>query len=357
MIPYWILLSIPAWFALNSSRPVTVPDRNWPLYWKLMFVLLVLMIGLRHDVGGDWGNYLRELEFLPYESVQEAIVAGDPAYSLLNLLAVQSGYGMYVVNTVCAVVFAWGLVAFCRIQPRAWLALTIAVPYLVIVVAMGYSRQGVAIGLGMLGLVALTERKVLRFTIFIFLAAAFHKSAVILMPLAALAATKNRWLTIMWAVLLSGVMYIVFLQESVEHFEVNYLEAEYESFGAAIRIAMNAVPAVLFLLWRKHFAMSMADRKFWTWIALIALGFMVLLQVSPSSTAVDRVGLYIIPLQLVVLSRLPEVLGRSSGSGNKGLVLSVIVYSFLVQFIWLFYAIHAYLWLPYQFYPWVLIRQ
>lgn len=74
--------------------------------------------------------------------------------------------------------------------------------------------------------------------------------------------------------------------------------------------------------------------------------------VSPSSTAVDRIALYWIPLQLFVLSRLPNALGRYAGK-NLLWVFAVIAYSAAVHFIWLLYADTAFAWLPYQFYPWV----
>jgi len=307
------------------------------------------MIGLRHEVGGDWWNYLGHIEMVA-APLQEALSEGDPAYSLLNWLAAETGLGVYFVNTVCAVLFAWGLVAFCRAQPRPWLALVVAVPYLVTVVAMGYTRQGTAIGLAMLGLVALSDRKTLRFVVFVVLAAAFHKSAVILMPLAILAGTKRRIWTAFWVGLSSLLFYVLLLQESVEVLKINYLEAEYQSQGAAIRVAMNAVPAVLFLWFRRRFVMPQEERTFWIWMSLVALVFVVLLAVLPSSTAVDRVALYWIPLQLFVLSRLPDAIGKPNGL-NSLLVKGVVAYSAAVLFVWLFFADHAFAWLPYQFYP------
>ena len=90
-------------------------------------------------------------------------------------------------------IFAIGLVFFCRNLPRPWLALAVAVPYLVIVVAMGYTRQGVALGLAMLGLVALGKKGTGWFVFWVMLAATFHKTAVLLLPLAALAAAHNRF--------------------------------------------------------------------------------------------------------------------------------------------------------------------
>ena len=103
---------------------------------------------------------------------------------------------------------------------------------------------------------------------------------------------------------------------------------------------MNAMPAILFLLFRRKFVMPQAERAFWTWMSLGALGFVVLLVVSPSSTAVDRLALYWIPLQLFVLARLPNAIGKPNGL-NSTLVYGVVAYSAVVLFVWLFFAIHA----------------
>lgn len=359
MWPYLLLFLLPAYRAVSNLRPQSLkvqaaPSASWPGWWWVMFGALVLMVGLRHEVGTDWGNYLGILNFAADASFQEAMTRSDPAYMALNWLAVETGLGMYLVNTVCAALFAWGLVAFCRTQPRYWLALTVAMPYLITVVAMGYNRQGVAIGLAMLGLVALGQRRILRFVLWLTLAAAFHKSALVLLPLAALAGTERRVFTLLWLAVAGVLLYVLLLQEAVDRLTALYVDRELASSGAAIRVAMNALPAAVFLLLRKRFHLEPAQRRFWTWMALGALAFVVLLKVSPSSTAIDRVALYWIPLQLFVWSRLPEALGGSIGA-KAVWVYAVVAYSAAVLLVWLLFASNAKAWLPYQFYPWSLL--
>ena len=342
--------------ARKRVKSAATPSVNWPTIWRIMFVVLVLMIGLRHQVGGDWYNYASNFITVSRYSYEEVLKLGDPGYNLLTWSAARYNFGMYFVNTTCAVIFAWGLVTFCLAQPRSWLALTVAIPYMVIVVAMGYTRQGVSIGLGMLGLVALSDRKMLTFAFFIVIAASFHKTAVILMPLAALANSKNRWISIAWVGLFSIVLSYLFLQESVDALKVSYIDVQIQSAGAAIRVFMNAIPAGLFILFRQRFEMAKCEKSFWIWMSLIALAFVVWLQISSSSTVVDRMALYFIPLQIFVFSRLPDTMGSLAGN-NRLWVQLVVAYCALVQFIWLFYAVNAGSWLPYQFYPWVLLTQ
>jgi len=353
MFLYWLIFLLVAWSAVTRLRPVQSQAVRWSGSWHAVFWLLVLAIGLRHEVGGDWGAYVEHIERVTNAPLQESLsFSKDPAAGLLNWFAAETGLGIYFANTICAALFAWGLLAFCRAQPRPWLAMVVAVPYLVTVVAMGYTRQSTAIGLVMLGLVALANRKTLRFVMIVALAATFHKSAVILMPIALLVGTKRKIWAAIWVGLFTVLFYVLLLADSVELLQKNYIEAEYNSQGAGVRLAMNAMPAILFLLFRRKFVMPQADRVFWTWMSLGALGFVVWLAVSPSSTAVDRLALYWIPLQLFVLSRLPNAIGRPNGLNSRW-VYGVVAYSAVVLFVWLFFAIHASAWLPYQFYPWV----
>jgi len=89
------------------------------------------------------------------------------------------------------------------------------------------------------------------------------------------------------------------------------------------------------------------ERRFADLLALVALAFVVFLAISPSSTAVDRAALYIIPLQLFVLGRLPSVLARSE-QGRKTLVAAVVAYSAAVMVVWMNFADNAHAWVPYS---------
>ncbi len=303
-------------------------------------------------MGGDWVNYLPTIDVSLQQSFADSIVqSGDSAYNALTWLSAHAGAGIYGVNLVCAMVFAFGLMVFCQNTPRPWLSLSVAVPYLVIVVAMGYTRQGVAIGLVMLGLVALEKGSIAKFVVWVVVAALFHKTALILMPMAIFARRKN-WVALAGLLLTAVLMFFLLLAENVDNLVAGYITDQYASSGAAIRIAMNAVPAAVFLMFRQQFNLTDAQRIFWTWMSLGGLAFIGLLAVSPSSTAVDRVALYWIPLQLYVWSRLPAAMARSHNA-QLPWVVGVLMYSLTVQFVWLFYADHSHLWVPYQFYPWV----
>lgn len=347
MLPYWFLFLVPAFAALSERSRGGLLRSRFDLPWLLIWSLLTVLVGLRYKVGGDWGSYERIFRFSSYLTFDDALLRNDPGYILLNWFAAKAGFDIALVNVVCAAVFAWGLVAFAREQPRPWLAIAVAVPYLVTVVAMGYSRQGVAIGFAMLALTGLGANSTVRFVIWIGIAALFHKTAVLLLPIAILSTTESRLWTFLWVGCIGLLLYYLLLAESVDELIENYVVAGYQSEGAAIRVTMNALPAAVFLLYRRHFRLKGAELKLWTYISLGALGFVVLLFVLPSSTAVDRMALYLIPVQIFVLSRLPLAWQAAYRAGET-VKVGVIIYSALVLFVWLNFAAHARYWLPYQ---------
>lgn len=349
---YWFMFLIPAFAALQFPRPRYAPKRSFTqgVLWAFALVALTLAIGLRHEVGGDWGNYLPYVEAAELLSFQEALLRPDPGYSVFNWLGAHLGGGIYLVNTLCGLLLSYGLMVFCRQLPRPWLALAIAMPYLVLVVGIGYSRQGVALGIAMWGLALLQQGKLWRFVLAIAFAGLFHKSAVALILIALASRTKNKLLTALAVLGIGAGLYVLLLADAVDALQRGYLQAEYQSAGAGVRVAMNALPGMLFLLLHKRFVLTPDQRQLWRYLSLVAVGFVGLLIISPSSTAVDRVALYLIPLQLFVMAHLPDAMGKV---GRKNLVpaLTVLLYYATVMFVWLFFAHHRMGWIPYQFYP------
>jgi len=344
MLVYWVAFLFPVSFCFFRSR-LSIQEEK--LFVGLIWVFFFLLIGLRFEVGGDWDSYLRHLSYNHDRDFLGVLTSGDPGYYLINYFVAKAGGGIAWVNSVCAAIIMTGVVRFSRSQPLPWLAIVVSVPYLIIVVAMGYTRQSAALGFLLLGLVSLSNKNSLWFVFWVVLGSTFHKSAVLMLPMAALASTQRRLWNFFWIGVASFIFAYIFVFDSAGDLWSNYVEADYESQGGLVRVLMNVVPAVLFLCFKRKLAVSEAERRLWTWMSLAALLCLPLVVIS--STATDRVALYLIPLQLYVFARLHLIFSDSYARAVT--VISVIFYYALVQFVWLLFAANADDWLPYQMYP------
>ncbi len=345
MTPYWLLFAYFAVGAIFTSAWSRRSSAANPLFFA-GGLITALMIGFRFHVGGDWKNYERIFFFVKNSSLWDVLVLGDPAFMALNWIVQAMGADLWLIDLICGAVFTLGLFRLARLQPNPWLAILVAVPYLIIVVGMGYTRQSIALGFVMLGLTGLMRGSTaFRYVFYIFLATLFHKSAIFMM-IALAVGHRTRFINLLIGASAAYVLYDLFVSSFVSSMSRNYLEAGYDAQGATVRVLMSFVPAVLFLLRPSQFGFDERERRLAHILSIAGLIFPVLLFVVPSSAAVDRLALYISPLQMIILSRLPGVYLKQ----DFGKVV-LVAYAFAVQFVWLNYAQHAEDWVPYRVWP------
>ena len=351
MFVYWTMFAVPALSAVLGGKREDGGVRRTSFFHAFLLLAFAVIIGFRYEVGGDWFAYEEIVDYIRDETLFAAMANGDPGFSLITWISTRIGTGATGPSVFCGVILIYGLWRFGQELTEPWLALTAAVPYLIIVVGMGYVRQSAAIGFILLALIQFERGSFGHFAKWVILATLFHVSAICVLPIAVFAVVrKHPW----WFVPLAGVgylLYVYLLASRLDRFYENYVEAEYDSSGALIRLVMNAVPAILFMAYRKRFPISGNGTAIWTLISLLALGLVVLVFLSPATTAIDRVGLYCIPLQLFVFGNIVSVISNDVRT-RRMLSVGVIGYYAAVLYIWLNYATHSEYWLPYQFVPW-----
>lgn len=313
-------------------------------------IVIVVMIGLRREVGGDWWNYLDTFNYIKLAGFDLAMTRTEPGYAMLNWIAARFGWGIWFPNLICAALFTWGLISFCRIQPNPWLALVVALPYFIIGVGMGYTRQSAALGFVMIALVEYIRGRTPRMVIALALAPLFHSSALVVVLLIAIASVRQGIGT--WAlVIMLGAFLYVQLSGEIVGLLITFSEHIYIATGAVPRLLMNVVPALIFFGFRHRFATTPAELRLWTVFSLATFGTVALMFVVSSTTVVDRVGIYLIPLQMFVLSRVPVVFGSGRRQNTLPLAL-IIAYSLSVQVVWLDFGTFSKPWVPYKNYLW-----
>ena len=338
MIAYWIAFLIPVTAVLSPFRATSHFRRT---IWIAIGLYFTVFVGLRHEVGADWLNYLAQFSDMAEGNLQWS----EPGYASLNWAMAKAGLDIHAVNLVCGAIFVAGLLYFCRQEKFPWLAVAVAIPYLVIVVAMGYTKQAVSLGLLLWGLVRLQRGELKTFTAAMLLATMFHATALICLLFAALSARRMSLRLPLVAITLLVSVALGFLAQRLEALYSRFAVAsDLQSAGAAVRLAMSVLAFAALLVFRKRWRKEYGPIELWAWMG--ALSVVCLALVPFASTAVDRVGLYFSPLQLVVWARVPTLV---RGIVPRTLVVLAILCGYAaVLAVWLNLGNNAQTWIPYQ---------
>lgn len=348
MLVYWTMVMIPALLSLTERGNRRYPLR--PAVMGLLFLVLLVFMGLR-ETAGDFYTYQLFFEMLDGEDLVVATTVVEPIYGFLNWLSSQLGLGIYGVNTICALIFLYCLWRAAMKESTPIFFVTLAIPYFLIVVGMGYTRQGVAAGLVLLAIVQARERRMLVACISVALAMGFHYSALVGFGFLIFGTTNKyigwvRWLLRMALASTLVVASQMMLGDQLDNYTAAYIESgHYESTGAFLRASVTGVAAGIFFLFGRSLRAKYDDYGLWQPFALVAIACVPLSLIA--STPVDRLGLYLLPFQVLTFSRLPTVV--NFGRYNAGVKLAVLVAYIFYFFVWLHMgAFASELWVPYR---------
>lgn len=353
MFIYWLLFAFPAAMALaypvrlQRTGPSSAHGPAQGLAFLSFVVFYVLLGALRFQTGGDWDTYDDTFNDIKVDTIAYAMTRTDPLYGVLNWLSAKADTGIYAVNGICCGLLGYGTVAAAIRLREPWLAVLIAVPYLLIVVGLGYVRQGAAIGLILIAIANLDRSRPLRTIGFLVLATGFHSAAALALPVFAWALVKRNKVLAVFGTLVAAAIFVFVLAPRIGTFEQGYVEAEYDSGGATVRVMMGLLPSLLILARWRSFAASPRVRSVWLLMALANVGALVGLVLSPSSTAVDRIALFFSVIQLAAFGEFRGLVGISE---RMVLItrLALIGVAAAVQMVWLVFGTHAVYWVPYK---------
>ena len=340
MIVYYVVYVIIAIIAISVN---TNRNNVGILFWLAIFVFLVIFIGYRYRVGGDWAVYIEYMQDAEVINLTDALSLTEPGYALLNWISASFFGSIYFVNVVCAIIFSLGVVYFCFNQPQPTLTLAVAFPYIILVIGMGYTRQSVAFGFALIALIALARSDVKRFIFFIVIGILFHRSVIIMLGILLFTQRNSRITTLL---IVSAIAYFVANQYSQEYGALyeNYTSTDRASSGALVRAIMSVIPSVALLIWGRSFDDDEVRLRVWRTIAMVNIGIFPFILVA--AVAADRLMLYFISIQMYVIARLAKI---AKLWGHEVLVkIAVVGFYFVVLVTWLNYADNAEAWIPYR---------
>jgi hypothetical protein len=229
-------------------------------------------------------------------------------------------------------------------QRSFWLATIVALPYYIIVITMGYTRQSVAISLVWLSYIFVLERHYFRGLLVIIIATMFHSTAILAIPVVILGSQLSRILKIALALIIMLIAYY-FLATRFEYLVTEYLIGGLNSPGATFRLIIISASVLIIYFNYKNLPSLYTSNKLLIFISITSQVLWVVFYFS--STVADRLALYFFPLEIIALSNLPFMFKDSIIRG--AIAILVVTASYILLLIWLLYANNSIYWLPYKF--------
>ena len=128
--------------------------------WILTIFFFTIFIGFRYEVGGDWIQY-KNFFYEYSKSIDSNLIVKfldhGLVYVVINIISYFLGIDFIGTNFVCAIIFMAALSSFLYSTKNRWLGLLVSYPIIIVVLGMGYTRQGLAFAFSLLLLKSLEK--------------------------------------------------------------------------------------------------------------------------------------------------------------------------------------------------------
>jgi hypothetical protein len=285
-----------------GSRP-RVAGRVYPV----VLLLFYLICAFRFEVGCDWTGYLSQYRHGRASLDYGTLLGGeDPLWWVFVATIRQSGLSYPWLNVIATAVLFTGLHSMAKRQPNRLSFLVFLFPVLFVHLGMSGIRQAAALGILCFAFGAFLDRRLVRFLMLIALASTIHTSAVVFLLLAPLVTgsyTRER-LALAGLLAVPGAM-LLLGSAGAETAMNRYVETDVDAAGGAFRVGVLSITGLaFFLLLRRSWLQS--RMKDYSLASIGSIGMIALALLLPvSSVIADRLGYYFVPIQAMILARIP----------------------------------------------------
>ena len=197
--------------------------------------------------------------------------------------------------------------AFAGLHPAIFLVL--AFPVLMVQLGMSGIRQALALGFLVVSLTSFVNSSRVWTAIWILVAAQFHTSAVVFLPMSLMAGRHLSTRRLIAAMVILGPAVLFLLQERLDVYSDRYIEQIYgenSASGAWLRYALVSLPFLFFVFW--HREIKVLVPKLYELLRLFMMITFLMLPVGLiSSVALHRLVFYVMPVSILALCYVSQV--------------------------------------------------
>jgi hypothetical protein len=270
----------------------------------LSAVVLVVFMGTRFETGCDYPAYLARFQSLYHSTdIQTYLAREERGFHLLNYAVKSAGLGYMWLNLAASFIIVVCMVRFVRLSSAPALLLALLFPIIIVQLGMSGLRQALAMAFLLQGLLSFIDRKRIVTALWILLAAQFHESAFIFLPLALMAGRTISVPKMVIALMVFGPIAAILVGDRLEVYTDRYVDQIYgesASGGAVYRYLMVLLPVLLFGWYRgriQHIYPTLFEPMKVFALVIVALAGMGLI----STVALHRLTYYVMPMGMLIL--------------------------------------------------------
>lgn len=350
-----LVFGISSTISLTMKQPLdgrSVRGQQEVRLWGFFAIAVILIIGLRYQVGTDYGTYA---EFYERFQAGRNVSAVEWGYATLNRLSVLLGFEFWFVMLLSAALTNFIVLKYLSEESQyLWLSVLILFGIGFFFRQMNQVRQVAALSLTFYSTRYIIQHRFVPFFAVCLLATGFHVTAVVMLPMYWLA--RVRWSQILLGIVgFVGIIAFItplgdWLMESTlpfitpaaySHYVTRVLTSEgYVDSGTRIIFeSVVFIPLGVWLLRRYR-----NDERMMVYLNLLVFGFISQAFLAPYWAA-HRVPVYFLIYQAIVI---PEVLRTISLPNRDKVFIGIFIVAYFLTFVLMSISGNSHRILPYQ---------
>lgn len=326
--------------------------RRKDFYLCVCFFIL-MFAGLRNEIGGDWFAYKSTFDGLNYFTDLGFNIFLKPLFYFIFVLIKKIGGDIHWVIFTLSVLSLGPYFWICSRLPNPFFALSGSFFWVVVILQIGFTAQGLAFGLLIPFFFHLNKGRIILASFFMASACLIHFSALLFAPILVVKMLRNFWFFVFIVAFLVLCVLAFYISGSFGYFYnlvVAYLQMG-AGGGLMIRSILSMLTAVLFLRLALRYRTLIGEPAYKLSLSLIVIFvFVIGFGVVIGGSLFDRFQLYFLAGWFLLGGCIDRRLYANSLSYQID-VIGFIFLSFLTLVTWLQFADHAYLWVPYTSIP------
>ena len=309
------------------SRTRNESSKRFNLFVFLCALSLVLIAGLRYNVGTDYIGYVTSFERRSETWFSDLLNWKEPGIGFIGAISKFMGGGPYLMLFMVSAIIIFLYVATIRKHSDDF-ALAIALYILIGCWHNSFNglRQYLAASILFAGHGFLKERKLIKWIIVVGIASLFHRTAIVLFPVYFVADEKLDWkriiiIVVFTIVLLLSSDVLFSIMEDLKGKDQSQLEYANRSVKS-LRIIVTFAPLALAVIRGKEFFKD-PENAFYIKMLIINAGFML---ATSSSAYLARVGIY---TEIYTAMGIPRLI-KGMSTKNKNIWIVIIVGLYII---------------------------